>query len=71
MPDYATGDEVNKHVKKQMGELLSVDTLSDVDFRRYAANVKNYSDYNIYFNNIPRSMEFIMNLTRYIAQRTP
>ncbi len=73
MPGYQqVMRSASKHVKKQMGELLSVDNpLSDVDFRRYAANVKNYSDYNIYFNNIPRSMEFIMNTNEDIFNSNP
>ena len=55
-----------------MGQLLSVDSpLSDIDFRTYAANVKKYSDYNIYFNNIPRTMEFIMNTNEDIFNENP
>ena len=49
-----------KDVKKQMADLLSVDDkLSHVDFQTYANRVDKLKKYNIYFNNIPRSIEFI------------
>jgi replicative DNA helicase len=49
-----------KEVKKQMADLLSVDDkLSHVDFQTYSERVDKLKKYNIYFNNIPRSIEFI------------
>lgn len=63
MPGYQqVMRSASKDVKKQIGDLLSVDSpLSDVDFRTYAAKVQKYSKYEIYFNNIPRTMDYIMN----------
>jgi len=49
-----------KDVKKQVADLLSVDKpLSQNDFENYSKNVDKLKNYSIYFNNIPRSMEFI------------
>ena len=54
MPGYQqVMRSASKDVRKQIGDLLSVDTpLSDVDFRTYAAKVQKYSKYEIYFNNM-------------------
>jgi len=61
-----------KDVKKQLGELFSIDSpLSDVDFRLYADKVKKYKDYSIYFNNIPRTMDYIINSNREINDAHP
>lgn len=61
-----------KDVKKQLGELFSIDSpLSDVDFRLYADKVKKYKDYAIYFNNIPRTMDYIINANREINAEHP
>jgi len=61
-----------KDVKKQLGELFSIDTpLSDVDFRTYAAKVQKYKDYAIYFNNIPRTMDYIMSANKEIQEAHP
>lgn len=62
----------SKDVKKQIGELLSIETpLSDVDFKTYASKVQKYSNYPIYFNNIPRTMEFIMNTNEELFAEYP
>lgn len=62
----------SKDVKKQMGELLSVDNpLSDIDFKTYASKVRKFSNYNIYFNNVPRTMEFIMNANEDVFNSNP
>jgi replicative DNA helicase len=73
MPGYQqVMRSASKDVKKQMGELLSVDSpLSDVDFRLYAGKVQKYGKYAIYFNNIPRSMEFIMNTNEEVFNQHP
>ena len=61
-----------KDVKKQLGELLSVDNpLSSMDFKNYAENVKKYSHYNIYFNNIPRTMEYIIKTNEDVFKNDP
>ena len=62
----------SKDVRKQIGQLLSIDTpLSDVDFRVYAAKVQKYKKYPIYFNNVPRSMEYIMNTNKDMHEIYP
>ena len=50
----------SKQVKKQLGDLLSVEArLKDEDFKNYANSVQKYNKYPVYFNNVPRTMEFI------------
>jgi replicative DNA helicase len=73
MPGYQqVMRSASKDVKKQMGDLLSVDSpLSDIDFRNYAGKVQKYGKYPIYFNNIPRSMEFIMNTNEEVFNQHP
>ena len=62
----------SKDVNKELGELLSVDTiLSDIDFKTYISKVKKYTNYNIYFNNIPRNMEYIINTNEEIFSNYP
>ena len=61
-----------KDVKKQMADLLSVDDpLSQVDFQTYANRVDKLKKYNIYFNNIPRTVEFIKNANTQIFMEHP
>jgi len=49
-----------KDIKRQLGHLLSVESPLPKDvFNHYANKVKHYGKYPIYFNNIPRTMEFI------------
>ena len=73
MPGYQqVMRSASKDVRKQMGELLSVDTrLSDMDFRSYAAKVQKYGNYPIYFNNVPRTMEYIMNTNEELFEQHP
>ena len=69
MPGYQqVMRSASKDVKKQMGDLLSIETpLSDIDFKTYASKVQKYGKYPIYFNNIPRTMEYIMNTNEELA----
>jgi replicative DNA helicase len=73
MPGYQqVMRSASKDVRKQLGELLSIDNpLSDVDFRVYAGKVQKYNKYPIYFNNIPRTMEYIMNTNREMHEKHP
>jgi replicative DNA helicase len=73
MPGYQqVMRSASKDVKKQIGDLLSIETpLSDVDFKTYASKVQKYGKYPIYFNNIPRSMEYIMNTNEELALQHP
>ena len=52
--------------------MFSLDTpLSTNDFNKYAANASRYNKYEIYFNNHPRSMEFIINANERIFLAYP
>jgi len=73
MPGYQqilrTGSKI---VKKEVAYLLSVDnTLPDVDFKTYAARMQKYKKYSVYFNNIPRDMQFIMDANEELAFQYP
>jgi len=51
----------SKDLKKGLGELFSLDSpLSQNDFDKYTANASRYNDYEIYFNNYPKSMDSII-----------
>ncbi len=73
MPGYQqVMRSASKDVRKEMGELLSIDTsLSDMDFKTYATKVQKYGNYPIYFNNIPRTMEYIMNTNEELFEQHP
>jgi replicative DNA helicase len=73
MPGYQqVMRSASKDVSKQLAELLSVDmTLSDADFNHYAMKVRNYEHYPIYFNNIPRTMEYIIDSNEKIVENNP
>ena len=73
MPGYQqVMRSASKDVKKQMSDLLSVESpLSDIDFKTYASEVQKYGNYPIYFNNIPRSMEYIMNTNEELFNQHP
>ena len=73
MPGYQqVMRSASKDVKKQMGDLLSIENpLSDIDFKTYASKVQKYGKYPIYFNNIPRTMEYIMNTNEELALQHP
>ncbi len=73
MPGYQqVMRSASKDVKKQMSDLLSVASpLSDIDFKTYASKVQKYGNYPIYFNNIPRSMEYIMNTNEELFNQHP
>ena len=71
MPGYqqvmrSASKDVKKHVRS-----LSVSPLSDIDFKTYASKVQKYGNYPIYFNNIPRSMEYIMNTNEELFNQHP
>jgi replicative DNA helicase len=62
----------SKGANKQILELLSVEQkLSDEAFKKYRDEVIKYNDYPIYFNNIPRTMEFIQNANIEISNKRP
>jgi len=62
----------SKQVNKQLGDLLSVEArLKDDDFKNYASNVQRFNKYPVYFNNIPRTMEFIKATNEQIFMSQP
>ena len=73
MPGYQqVMRSASKDVKKQMSDLLSVESpLSDIDFKTYASKVQKYGHYPIYFNNIPRTMEYIMQTNEELFTQHP
>lgn len=73
MPGYQqVMRSASKDVKKEMGDLLSVQRpLSDVDFKTYASKVRKYANYPIYFNSVPRTMEYIMQANEEIQIQNP
>lgn len=73
MPGYQqVMRSASKDVKKEMGDLLSVQSpLSDVDFKTYASKVRKYANYPIYFNSVPRTMEYIMQANEEIQLQDP
>ena len=61
-----------KDVKKQIADLLSVDAkLSPNEFNNYAAKVQKYSKYEIYFNNHPKTMQFIKDTNEQLFEERP
>ena len=73
MPGYQqVMRSASKDVSKQLAELLSVDmVLSDTDFNYYAMKVRQYEHYPIYFNSVPRTMEYIIEANEKIAEANP
>ena len=55
-----------------VSELLSVQKkLTDSDYEKYKEEVIKYNDYPIYFNNVPRDMEFIKEANVEICNKRP
>ena len=62
----------SKKANKQVLELLSVEQkLSDKSFKEYRSEVIKYNNYPIYFNNIPRDMEFIKETNVEVTNKKP
>ena len=62
----------SKGSNKQVSELLSVQKkLTDSDYEKYKEEVIKYNDYPIYFNNVPRDMEFIKEANVEICNKRP
>jgi len=61
-----------KGTGKEVSELLSVEQrLSRESYEKFKAEVLKYAHYPIYFNNIPRNMEFIKNANVDITNKKP
>tara|TARA_R110002167_G_scaffold126891_2_gene308026 strand:- start:257 stop:1240 length:984 start_codon:yes stop_codon:yes gene_type:complete len=73
MPGYQqVMRSASKDVKKQIADLLSVDArLSTNAFDDYARKVQKYSNYEIYFHNTPKSMEFIKDTNESLFEERP
>ncbi len=62
----------SKDVKKEVLDLLSVEEkLSEQDYQLYKDKVSKYKKYPIYFNNIPRNIEYIKEANVEITNRNP
>ena len=62
----------SKDVQKQVGDLLSVETkLSSIDYEKYKEKVIRYNKYPMYFNNVPRNMNFIKETNVEITNKKP
>tara|TARA_A100001201_G_scaffold3197_1_gene7446 strand:+ start:2151 stop:3101 length:951 start_codon:yes stop_codon:yes gene_type:complete len=62
----------SKDVKKQVLDLLSVEKrLSEEDYELYKNEVSKYKKYPIYFNNIPRNIEYIKDANVEITNKNP
>ena len=62
----------SKDVQKQVSELLSVDSkLSNDDYEKYKEKVIRYNKYPMYFNNIPRNMDFIKGTNVDVTNKKP
>jgi len=61
-----------KGANKQVSELLSVDqTLTKEAYEKYRDEVIKYNNYPIYFNNIPRDIEFIKKTNVEVTNKYP
>ncbi len=62
----------SKDVQKQVSELLSVeDKLSNEDYEKYKEKVVKYTKYPMYFNNVPRNMDFIKETNVLVTNKKP
>ena len=62
----------SKQVNKQLGDLLSVEArLKDEEFKNYANSVQKFNKYPVYFNNIPRTMEYIKQTNEQVFMKDP
>ena len=57
---------------KQVSELLSVQQkLTNIEYEKYKEEVIKYNNYPMYFNNIPRNMDFIKDANVDITNKRP
>ena len=62
----------SKGVNKQVGELLSVDKRLENDaYQDFKKEVLKYGNYPVYFNNVPRDIEFIKEANVEVANKRP
>lgn len=62
----------SKDVQKQVSDLLSVEVkLTNDDYEKYKDKVIRYNKYPMYFNNIPRNMDFIKETNVEVTNKKP
>jgi len=73
MPGYQqVMRSASKSVNKQLGDLLSVEArLKDEEFKDYANSVQKFNKYPVFFNNIPRTMEYIKQTNEQVFMKSP
>tara|TARA_R110002074_G_scaffold5185_4_gene25384 strand:- start:33 stop:1007 length:975 start_codon:yes stop_codon:yes gene_type:complete len=73
MPGYQqVMRSASKDVKTQIADLLSVDAqLSRDNFDEYTKQVQKYANYEIYFHNTPKTMEFIKSTNESLFDERP
>ena len=73
MPGYQqVMRSASKSVNKQLGDLLSVEArLKDEEFKDYANSVQKFNKYPVFFNNIPRTMDFIKQTNESVFMNSP
>ena len=61
-----------KGINKQIGELLSVEKkLEDKEYHKFKKEVLKYGNYPVYFNSVPRDMEFIKEANVDVTNKHP
>ena len=62
----------SKGINRQVGELLSVEKkLEQTAYEKFKQEVLKYGNYPVYFNNVPRDMEFIKEANVDITNKRP
>ena len=62
----------SKGINKQVGELLSVEKkLEDKEYHKFKKEVLKYGNYPVYFNSVPRDMEFIKEANVDVTNKHP
>ena len=62
----------SKEVNKEVSQLLSVEArLNDEDFKSYAKRVDRFRKYPVYFNSVPRTMEYIKQTNEQVFDKSP
>ena len=62
----------SKSVKKEVSQLLSVEArLKDEEFNNYANSVNRFRKYPVWFNSVPRTMEYIKQTNEQVFEKSP
>lgn len=62
----------SKGINKQVGDLLSVEKrLDNAEYMKFKEEVMKYGNYPVYFNNVPRDIEFIKQANIDVANKRP